>query len=197
MSTATSNWALTKFSHSSFGVCVSVFSCSASNLFLTVNANLSLISLLLNRDQSKCIVVVVWVAFFRRLSHIFAMTIWWSEDTPWMRSMPRDSMRYYSISYLQRRSLSVLLYYLHRCWSIVSPPFSESFYWGILIYFLAWNLLDVAYFCMTSCVGWICGLRFYLFGHSCLHQWWVRCVSGCYEQGRITHHRRWWGQFLH
>ena len=30
---AASRWALAKFSYSSFGVCVSVFSCSASNLF--------------------------------------------------------------------------------------------------------------------------------------------------------------------
>ena len=51
-STAASRWALTKFSYSSFGACVSVFSCRASNLFLSVNAYLSLISLLLSRDQS-------------------------------------------------------------------------------------------------------------------------------------------------
>ena len=50
-SAAASKWALTKFSYSSFGVCVYVFSCSASNLFLSVNAYLSLISLLLSRDQ--------------------------------------------------------------------------------------------------------------------------------------------------
>ena len=51
-SAAASKWALTKFSYSSFGVCVSDFSCSASNLFLCVNVYLSLISLLLTRDQS-------------------------------------------------------------------------------------------------------------------------------------------------
>ena len=44
--------ALTKFSYSSFRVCVCVFSCSALNLFLHVNTYLSLISLLLSRDQS-------------------------------------------------------------------------------------------------------------------------------------------------
>ena len=49
---AASKWALMKFSYSSFGVCFSVFSCSTSNLFLSVNAYLSLISLLLSRDQS-------------------------------------------------------------------------------------------------------------------------------------------------
>ena len=43
---------LMKFSYPSFGVCVSVFSCSASNLFLSFNAYVSLISLLLSRDQS-------------------------------------------------------------------------------------------------------------------------------------------------
>ena len=46
------SWELTKFSYSSFEVCVSVFSCSASNLFLSVNAYLSLICLLLSRDRS-------------------------------------------------------------------------------------------------------------------------------------------------
>ena len=47
-----SKWALTKFSYSSFGVCVSVFSCRASYLFLSANAYLSLISLLLSSAQS-------------------------------------------------------------------------------------------------------------------------------------------------
>ena len=47
---AASRCALMKFSYSSFGVRISVFSCSASNLFL--NAYISLISLLLRRTQS-------------------------------------------------------------------------------------------------------------------------------------------------
>ena len=51
-SAAASKWALMKFSDLSFRACVSVFSCSASNLFLCFNAYLSLISLLLSRDQS-------------------------------------------------------------------------------------------------------------------------------------------------
>ena len=51
-SAASSKWALTKFLYSSFGVCVSLFSCSASYLFLSANAYLSLISLLLCRAQS-------------------------------------------------------------------------------------------------------------------------------------------------
>ena len=50
-SAVASKWALTKFSYSSFGVCVSVF-CSVSNLFRSANAYLSLISLLLSRNQS-------------------------------------------------------------------------------------------------------------------------------------------------
>ena len=50
--TAVSLWVLTKFSYSSFGVCVFVFSCSALNLFLNVIIYLSLISLLLRRAQS-------------------------------------------------------------------------------------------------------------------------------------------------
>ena len=51
-SAAASKWVLMKFSYSPFGVCVSVFSCCALNLFLSANAYLSLISLLLSRDQS-------------------------------------------------------------------------------------------------------------------------------------------------
>ena len=78
---AASKWALTKFSYSSFGVCVSVFSCRASYLFRSATAYLSLISLLLSRAQSYCMVGVVRVTFFRRLSRIFAVTIQWSEDT--------------------------------------------------------------------------------------------------------------------
>ena len=50
-STATSKQVLMKFSYLSFGVCVSVF-CSPSNLFLSANAYLSLISLLSSRVQS-------------------------------------------------------------------------------------------------------------------------------------------------
>ena len=81
-SAAVSKWVLTKFSYSSFGVCVSLFSCSASYLVLSVNAYSFLISLLLNRAKSLCMVVVVWVTFFHRLNRIFAITIWWLEDTP-------------------------------------------------------------------------------------------------------------------
>ena len=52
---AASRWALTKFSYLSFGVCVSDFSCSTLNLFLSVNIYLSLISLLLSRDHKMVI----------------------------------------------------------------------------------------------------------------------------------------------
>ena len=51
-STATSRWAVTKFSYLSFGIGVSDISWSALNLFPSVNVYLSLISLLLSRDQS-------------------------------------------------------------------------------------------------------------------------------------------------
>ena len=49
---AASRWVLMKFSYSSFGVRVSVFSCSAWNLFLNAIIYLSLISLWLRRAQS-------------------------------------------------------------------------------------------------------------------------------------------------
>ena len=58
-SAAASKWALTKFSNSSFGVCVSVFSCSASYLFLCANVYLSLISQLLSGLSHK-----VWWSLF-------------------------------------------------------------------------------------------------------------------------------------
>ena len=73
-----SKWALTKFSYSSFGVCVSVCSCRASYFFLSANVYLSLISLLLSSDR--------WTRF-RKV---------------------RNSMHCYSISCLSRRSLYVL-----------------------------------------------------------------------------------------
>ena len=49
---AASRRALTKFSYSSFGVRVTVFSCNASNLLLNAITYLSVISLLLRRAQS-------------------------------------------------------------------------------------------------------------------------------------------------
>ena len=66
--------------------------------------------------------------------------------------------------------------------SIVIPPFFGSLYWGMLIYFLSWNLLDVAHSYLTCCGGCICCFRFSRFGHSCLRQWLKCCVSGCYAR---------------
>ena len=104
-SVAASKWALTKFSYSSFVEWVSDL-CSASNLFLNVNVYLSLISLLLSRNQTLCTVVVVGAAFVRILCRIFAVTIRRTHTRK--RDMPCNSMRYYSISYFKRRSLSVI-----------------------------------------------------------------------------------------
>ena len=53
-STAASRWALTKFSYSSFGVCVSDFSCSVSNLFLRC----------LNRSKTNKNIEVGYLGFF-------------------------------------------------------------------------------------------------------------------------------------
>ena len=47
-----SRCALMKFLYSSFGVSISIFSCSASNLFFNASSYLSLISLLLRMAQS-------------------------------------------------------------------------------------------------------------------------------------------------
>ena len=81
-SAAASKRALTKFLYSSFGVGVSGISWSTfvSSLFLSVNVYLSLISLLLSKDQSYC-TVVVRTALLYRFSRIFAVTIRWSQDT--------------------------------------------------------------------------------------------------------------------
>ena len=81
-----------------------------------------------------------------------------------------------------------MLYYCSRtCMSIVCPPFFGSLYWGMLIYFLSWNLLDAAHSYLTCCGGCICCFRFSRFGHSCLRQWLICCISGCYALMRITH----------
>ena len=81
-SAAASMWALTKFSYSSFGVCVSDIPWSTSNWFLSVIVYLSQISLLLTRHQSLCAVLIVHVAFLHRHNLIFAVRMWWSEDKP-------------------------------------------------------------------------------------------------------------------
>ena len=57
------------------------------------------------------------------------------------------------------------------CRSIISPPFFESLYWGMLIYFLSLNLLDVVHSCLMRCVGCICCVCFSRFVHSYLRQW--------------------------
>ena len=91
----------------------------------------------------------------------------------------------------------MLYYCLRMCKSIISPHSFESLYWGMLIYFLSWNLLDVVHYYLTCCVGCICCLRFSWFGHSCLHHWLARCVSECYALERIAHCKRRRVQFLH
>ena len=55
-STAASKLVLTKFSYSSFGVCVSVCSCRASYFFLSANVYLSLIFLLLSKGR------IIWLS---------------------------------------------------------------------------------------------------------------------------------------
>ena len=138
----------------------------------------------------------VW-RFFGGLA-VFSLWLFGDRRThPRKRSMPRNSLHYFSISCLWGRSLSVLYYCSHTCMSIVCPPFFGSLYWGMLIYFLSWNLLDVAHSYLTCCGGCICCFLFSRFGHSCLHQWLTCCVSGCYALMRITHRRRWLVQFLH
>ena len=80
-STAASMWTLMKFLYSSFGVSVLDISWGAQNLFLSVIVYLLLISLLLDKDQSYCVVLVVCVVFLHMLRYIFAVTVLWLEDT--------------------------------------------------------------------------------------------------------------------
>ena len=94
-------------------------------------------------------------------------------------------------------SLSVLYYCLRMCRSIIFPPSFKSWYWGMLIYFLSWNLLDMVHSYLTCCVGCICCFCFSRFGHSCLHRWLACCISECYTLDRIAHRRRRQVQFLH
>ena len=94
-SSAASEWALTKFSYSSFGVGVSNIFWSVSNLFLSVNVYWSLKSLLL-----LC-VVIVRVTFLRRLSRVSLLWQFGDRRThPRERNMPRNSVHNYFISYL-------------------------------------------------------------------------------------------------
>ena len=98
-SAAASKWALTKFSYSSFGVCVSVFCCSASNLFLSDNAYSSLISLLLSWDSPS----VLWLLFgpYSFVSSVVSLP--WQFGDRWThprkRNMPRNSMHNYFITF--------------------------------------------------------------------------------------------------
>ena len=47
-----------------------------------------------------------------------------------------------------------MLYYCsHTCRSIICPPFFGNLYWGMLIYFISWNLVDVANSYLTCYVG--------------------------------------------
>ena len=83
------------------------------------------------------------------------------------------------------------------------PSLFGSLYWGMLIYFLSWNLLDVAHSYLMCCGGWICCFRFSRFGRSCLRQWLTCCVCvcvcllGCTEWVRdmwLDILNKWWAQ---
>ena len=46
------------------------------------------------------------------------------------------------------------------CRSVIFPPFFDSLYWGMLIYFPSWNQLDIVHSYLTCCEGCICCLFF-------------------------------------
>ena len=96
---ATSMCALTKFSYSSFGVLFSVLSCCVSYPFLNSNMYLSLISLLFRRAHS-----VWWSLFVWRFFVGLAVFSPWLFDDRWThprkRSIPHNSLHYFSISCL-------------------------------------------------------------------------------------------------
>ena len=79
----------------------------------------------------------------------------------------------------------MLYSYSRMCRSIISPPFFESLYWGMLIYFLSWNLLDVVHCCLMRCVCCICCVCFSRFVHSYLRQWLAGCVSDSIHRGKM------------
>ena len=94
-SPAASMWALMKFSYSSFGVCVYDFSCSASNLFLSVSTHLSLISV-----TSRNVQLLLFGSYFFVGSVVFLPWQFGDRRThPRKRNIPRNSIHYYSISY--------------------------------------------------------------------------------------------------
>ena len=107
-----------------------------------------------------------------------------------------NSSHYFSISCFSRRSLSVLYSCSRMCRSIIFPPFFESLYWGMLIFFLSWNQLDVVHSCLTCCVGCTCCFCFSRFVHSYRRQWLAGCVSEYSVLGRIAPRWRWLVRFL-
>ena len=57
--------------------------------------------------------------------------------------------------------------------------------------------IGIPLFCLTSCVSWIFGFRFYLVEHSRLRRWLERCIYGYYGEGRIAPYRSCRGPFHH
>ena len=62
-----------------------------------------------------------------------------------------------------------MLYYCSRmCRPIIFPHFFDSLYWGMLIYFPSWILLDIVHSYLMCCEDCICCFHFSRFGHSYL-----------------------------
>ena len=80
-SAAAATWAVTKFSYSSFGVCLWDTSWKVSNYFLTVSIYWFLISLLVTEEQSYYEALTVCVLFLRGFKRIFDEKILWFEGT--------------------------------------------------------------------------------------------------------------------
>ena len=106
--------------------------------------------------------VAVRLAFFRRLNRIFAVTIRWSVDTP-SKEEYASQFNALFFHFLFIRTIVYLSFsiVLRTCMSIVCPLFFGSLYWGMLIYFLSWNLLDVAHSYLTCCGDCICCFCFF------------------------------------
>ena len=158
-STAASVWAVTKFSYSSFGVCISDVSWRVSKLFLTVTVYLLFIFRLVSGDQSYGVAFTVGFLFLRKLRRIFAETIVWSEDTP----SKEEYTPHFRVLFIDSR-------YFCRNKSIVSSSFLEFIVLPCKTS-REKNLQDNRHFFSANCFSKINYFRLCLFEHSCLHRW--------------------------
>ena len=132
--------------------------------------------------------VVVRAAFLYMLSRIFAVTIRWLEGTPSKEeyALPFNTLLF-NFLFIKTESICAFVLSVSVYVNIFPFPF-----WNLVLkhvnLFSSVRYVRCSLFCWTSCVSWICGLRFYQFGHSCLLRWRERCVSECNNLGKRAHY---------